>query len=151
MRVTIAAAVALAVGSSAGAQTAADLTTATPTSGTWNYAPTADGSEARFADAAGTAQLWVHCTHATRRVSIAKAATAAAPYLNVWTSSLSRSVASSFNAVTGRLTIELGTYDPLLDALANSRGRFGFTVGSLPPLVVPPGPEAAHVIEDCRA
>jgi hypothetical protein len=84
-------------------------------------------------------------------VTIAKAASAAAPSLVVWTSSLSRNIASSFNAVTSRLTIEVGPYDPLLDALANSRGRFAFTVGSLPPLVVPPGPEAAHVIEDCRA
>ena len=151
MRVSIAAALTLSVASSAGAQTAQDLATATPISGTWSYALTADGSEARFSDTAGAAQLWVHCTRATRRVTIAKAATAAMPSLNIWTSSLSRSVAASFDAKTGKLAIDVGAYDPLLDALANSRGRVGFTVGSQPPLVVPPWPEAAHVIEDCRA
>jgi hypothetical protein len=151
VQVRIAAAVALGLASSAGAQIVQDLATATPVSGTWSYAPTAGGSEARFADAGGMAQLWVHCTHATRRVTIAKAATVAAPFLNIWTSSESRSVASSFSPVTGKLTIDVGAYDRLLDALANSRGRVGFTAGNLPSLVVPPGPEAAHVIEDCRA
>jgi hypothetical protein len=151
MQVRIAAAVALGLASSAGGQVVQDLTTATPIFGTWSYAPTADGSEARFAGTGGVAQLWIDCTHATRRVTIAKAATVAAPFLNVWTSSESRSVPSSFNAATGKVTIDVGAYDPLLDGLANSRGRVGFTVANQPPLVVPPGPEAAHVIEDCRA
>jgi hypothetical protein len=75
---------------------------------------------------------------------------AAAPSLTVWTSSLERSVPSSFNPATRRLTIEFSANDPLLDALANSRGRLGFTVSSQPPLVVPAWPEAARVVEDCR-
>jgi hypothetical protein len=150
MRVPIAAALALSIASSAGAQATQDLTTATPIQGRWSYSATAEGSEASFADAAGTNQLWIHCTRATRRVTIAKAATATAPLLNVWTSSLSRSVGVNFNPATGRLTIDLGAYDPLLDAMANSRGRVGLIVGGQPPLVVPPWPEAAHVIEDCR-
>jgi DNA-binding transcriptional LysR family regulator len=93
----------------------------------------------------------VQCTRATRRVSIAKPATAAAPSLAVWTSSLTRSVPASFNPATGRLTIELAASDPLLDALSNSRGRLGFTVGSEPSLIVPAWAEPARVVEDCRA
>ena len=150
MRAAFAAVLAVAVASSAGAETTQDLTTATPISGTWSYAPTSDGTEASFANAVGTTQLWIHCTLATRRVTIAKAATAAAQSLNVWTSSLSRSVGANFNPATGRLTIDLGASDPLLDALANSRGRVGFVAGAQPPLVLPLWPEAAHVIEDCR-
>jgi hypothetical protein len=76
-----------------------------------------------------------------RRVTVSKADTAAAPTLNVWTSSISRSVASSFNQATGRLTIDLANYDPLLDAMTSSRGRIGFAAGSRPPLVVPPWAE----------
>ena len=148
MRLSIAAAFALAATSSLPAQ---DLSTATPIAGNWTYAATADGSEAVFANASGNPQLWVHCTRATRRMSIAKPATAAAPFLNVWTSSLTRSVASSFSPATARLTIDLAAADPLLDAIVSSRGRIGFTVTGQPSLVVPAWAEAARVIEDCRA
>ena len=147
MTFRIGAAFALLLPSSLGAQ---DLATATPIAGSWSYAPAADGSEATFADASGKPQLWLHCNRATRRVTISEAATAAQPAMNVWTSSLTKSVASSFSPTTGRLTIDLANYDPLLDALVSSRGRFAFTVAAQPPLVVPPWAEVARVIEDCR-
>ena len=153
MRMAIAAALAL-VSASLGAQTipaSTDLATATPIAGNWSYAATADGSEAVFSNTSSFAQLWVHCARSTRRVSIAKPATSAAPFLNVWTSSLTQSVAASFNPTTGRLSIELGALDPLLDAITSSRGRVGFSVANQPALVVPPWAEAARVIEDCRA
>jgi hypothetical protein len=152
MRFSIAAALALITAPSLEAQTttATDLSFAAPIAGNWNYAATPDGSEAIFADASSNPQLWVHCTRATRRVTIAKAANAAAPFLNVWTSSLTRSVASSFNPASARLTIELGAYDPLLDAITSSRGRVGFNAPGQPALVVPAWAEAARVIEDCR-
>jgi hypothetical protein len=148
MRLPIAAALALLVSLPAAAQ---DLRTATPIAGSWSYAPSADGSEAVFANATGSPQLWVHCTRSTRRVTISKAETAAAPAMNIWTSSLSRIVPSSFNPATGRLTSDLANYDPLLDAIVSSRGRVGFSAGTQPPLVVPPWAEVARVIEDCRA
>jgi hypothetical protein len=148
MQLPIAAALALLVAASASAE---DLSTATPIAGSWSYAPVADGSEAVFANSSGVPQLWVHCTRATRRVTISRPASAAAPSLNIWTSSLTRSAPSSFNPATGRLTIELANYDPLLDALVSSRGRIGFTIGTQRPLVVPPWAEPARVVEDCRA
>jgi hypothetical protein len=148
MRLPIAAALASLVASSVDAQ---DLSTATPIAGSWSYAPAPDGSEAVFANAAGSPQLWVHCSRASRRVTISKADTAASPTVTVWTSSLSRSVASSFSPATGRLTIDLANYDPLLDAIVSSRGRIGVSAGSQPSLVVPPWAEVARVIEDCRA
>jgi hypothetical protein len=146
----IAAALALIAASSLDAQNIPDLGTATPVDGAWSYAATTDGSEASFANASGSPQLWLHCTRATRRVSIAKAAGAAAPQLNVWTSSLTKSLPATFNTATARLAVELAAWDPLLDALATSRGRIGVSAGAQPPLVVPPWPELARVIEDCR-
>ena len=152
MQFSIAAASALIAASSLGAQTtpSPDLSTAPPITGNWTYAPTTDGSEAVFANSASNSQLWVHCMRATRRVTIARPASAAAPFINVWTSSLSRSVASSYDPATGRLTIDLANFDPLLDAIASSRGRVAFTVGTQPALVVPPWAQVARVIEDCR-
>jgi len=143
----IAGALALVAASLAGAQ---DYSTATPIAGSWSYGPAIDGSEAVFTNRTGSPQLWVHCTRSTRRVTISRPATAAAPFINIWTSSQTRSVASSFNPATGRLTIDLPAYDSLLDAIVSSRGRIAFTVGTQPPLVVPPWAESARVIEDCR-
>lgn len=140
----------LAAAAPLAAQGISDLGTAAPVAGNWTYVAAVDGSGAIFAGASGQPQLWVHCTRATRRVTIAKAATVAAPVLNLWTSSLTRAVPAAFNSMTGRLTIELTAFDPLLDAIAFSRGRVGFATGAQSPLVLPPWPEPARVIEDCR-
>jgi hypothetical protein len=150
MRFAIAAAFALIAAPSFAAQ-APDLATASPIAGNWTYAATSDGSEAVFANEGGFPQLWIECRRATRRVSLARPATAAAPLIDIWTSSQTRSVPASFNPATGRLTIVLDANDPLLDAIANSRGRLGFTVSPQPTLVVPAWAEAARVVEDCRA
>jgi len=150
MRSLIAAMISLAAAMPLDAQTVPDLSTATPIAGHWTYASVSDGSEATFADAS-TVQLWVHCTRAKRRVSIAKAATVFAPQLGIWSTGLTRNVAASFDAATGRLTAQFGAYDGLLDSVANSRGRIGFAAGRQPVLVVPAWPELARVVEDCRA
>jgi hypothetical protein len=151
MRKQILAAPALLAATPLAAQGVPDLATAVPITGQWTYNTAGDGSEARFADAAGTTQLSVHCTRATRRVTIAKAASAASPLLNVWTSAQTRSIPVSYNPATGQLSADLQAYDTLLDNMVMSRGRIGFTVGPQPPLVVPPWPEIARVVEDCRA
>ena len=151
MKLQIAAALALTLASSLHAQAIPDLSTAAVLPGTWRFAFSSGGSEATFSDSAGNPQLYVHCTRVTRRVSIAKRGTGATPFLQVWTSSMSRSVPASYNPAIGRITIDLASYDALLDAIASSRGRFGVGVVNQPALVLPPGGEAARVIEDCRA
>ena len=157
MRFVIAAAFALAQAASLSGQASPtptatqDLSYATPIAGSWAYSATADGSEATFSNPQGFAQLVIHCAIATRRVTIAKLAGAASPFLSVWSSSLTKSVPSSFNPATGRLTTDFAPYDPLLDAIASSRGRIGVTIAGQAPLVVPAWAETARVIEDCRA
>src|SRR4051794_28709071 len=99
MKFAFAAALALLTASSLHAQTAAaaappappapatiDLTFAKPIEGTWSYAATGGGSEVAFRDASARVQLTIRCTRALRQVTIAKPASAAAPFLFVWTS-----------------------------------------------------------------
>ena len=152
MRLSFAAALALVVPAALSAQTTTlDLSAATPIAGSWTYAATADGSEAVFVNPSASPQLWIHCAKATRRVSVAKPATGAAPFLQLWTSSAARSIPASYNPLTNRITAELTAYDPLLDALAFSRGRIAVGVTGLPALVAPAWPEIARVVEDCRS
>ena len=149
MRSLIAATISLAAAMPLDAQTVPDLSTATPIAGHWTYASVSDGSEATFADASAV-QLWVHCARATRRVTSPRRH-GFAPQLGIWSTGLTRNVAASFDAATGRLTAQFGAYDGLLDSVANSRGRIGFAAGTQPVLVVPAWPELARVVEDCRA
>jgi len=154
MKFALAAALALITASSLQAQTttpAVDYAVATPLAGSWSWSATAGGSEASFGTSPATPQLVLTCTRATRRVTIARPATAAAPFLTLWTTSFSRDVPASFNPLTNRISIEIPAYDPLLDALAFSRGRLAVGVKGQALAVLPAWPEVARVIEDCRA
>ena len=127
-----------------------DVETLQPISGVWSYRAIAGGSEADFIDSAATVRLILRCDQAARTVSIVRTGVpAAAPVLSIWTSSLARSVPSSFLA-TKELTATLAATDPLLDSIAFSRGRFATAASGAPIATVPATAEPARVIEDCR-
>ena len=128
---------------------AVDLSYATPAAGSWSYALTADGSQAVFRNSA-LAQLTIRCARSARVVTIAKPASAAAPFLFVWTSTQVRSIPASFDPATGQLSARLNAFDSMLDAVAFSKGRVGVSIAGTPALVVPSWAEPARVIEDCR-
>jgi hypothetical protein len=102
--------------------------------GQWSYLVTATGSEARY-----DGYLAVRCDRSTRTVTIMRPG-AASSVMTVATSSVTRSI-----PVGGRLLAN----DPLLDAIAFSRGRF-LVAGGGETLAIPSWPEAARSIEDCR-
>ena len=52
--------------------------------------------------------------------------------------------------VAGALAVTLDARDPLLDAMAFSRGRFAIEVAGQPALYLPSWSEVGRVIEDCR-
>ena len=156
MKFIIAAALALSAASSLQAQTtttapALDFSTATPIAGSWNYAAVQGGSEATFVNASNQPQLTITCVRVTRQVTISKPATGAAPFILVWTTTLTRNLPSGYNPATARLSATVSASDPVLDAMAFSRGRIGFSALSQPALIVPAWPEVGRVVEDCRA
>ncbi len=139
---------------SAAAQTVArpaiDFSTARITAGSWGYQPVPGGSAARFVDATGTVRFALECSKATRLVTISRSAVVASPGLFVWTTDASRSLGARFDPATMRMVVQLAARDPLLDAIAFSRGRIAVTMSGAEPLVMPAWPEAARTIEDCR-
>ena len=104
-------------------------------SGQWSHFATAGGSIAMY----GT-HIQLRCERATRTVVITRPNSAPAA-LTIATDSVTRTLPAS-----GRLTAN----DPLLDAMAFSRGRFIVSGGTGPAIAVPSWPEAARSIEDCR-
>ena len=128
-----------------------DLDAVQPISGTWSYRAIEGGSESDFIDAAATVRLKIGCNRAARTVSITRTGVgAAAPTLTVWTSSLSRSVPARFLS-TKELVADMAATDPLLDAMAFSRGRLATAAQGAPMVAVPAWPEIDRVIEDCRS
>ena len=105
------------------------------TPGQWDHVATADGSEARYSSV-----LSIRCDRQTRTVTISLPAQPTAT-LTVATSALTRQLPAG-----GRLSAT----DPLLDAMAFSRGRFLVSAGTGSILAIPSWPEAARAIEDCR-
>ena len=127
-----------------------DFSTARITAGMWTYQTVPGGSAARFVDATGSTRFALECSKATRRVTISRNSNVAAPGLFIWTTDASRSVGARFDAAAMRVALELGARDPLLDAIAFSRGRIAVVMTGAEPLVMPAWPEAARTIEDCR-
>lgn len=80
-------------------------------------------------------------------MSLSRSGAAVAP-LTVRTSSLARTVAVQPSGAS--VAVALAARDPLLDAMAFSRGRFIVEQHGAPTLVVPAWAEVGRVVEDCR-
>ena len=127
-----------------------DFSTAPITAGSWAYQAVPGGSAARFMDSTGTARFALECSKATRRVTISRASATSAPGLFIWTTDASRSIGARFEPTAMLVALELAARDPLLDAMAYSRGRIAVVMTGAEALIMPAWPEAARTIEDCR-
>jgi hypothetical protein len=107
---------------------------------------------ARFGDAA-TVRLTMRC-EAGGQVSLGYYGPAAAPAaMTVRTEFMERAigqVVAGSGAGAPQLVGTIPARDPLLDAMAFSKGRFALEVAGGAPLYVPAYPEVTRVIEDCR-
>ncbi len=57
---------------------------------------------------------------------------------------------SALESRPGVVTVAIAARDPILDAMAFSRGRFAIETMGLPTLYVPSWSEVSRVVEDCR-
>lgn len=116
--------------------------------GDWTWSMAGGRSTARFAGGA----LSFTCDRAAGTVTMARAGTAQAPVaMTVLTSSQTRPLTGE--PVAGpppALAVKFPARDPLLDAMAFSRGQFAVETAGLETLYPPSWPEIARVIEDCR-
>jgi len=119
------------------------------TPGAWTYRRDAAGSRADFAAQGGGAGASLTC-EADRRVRL-RLAGRPATSVTVRASAASRTLALAAAAAPGAGAVaELAATDPLLDAMAFSRGRFAIEQAGQPPLSLPAWAEVGRVIEDCR-
>lgn len=121
-----------------------DWRDAPQTSGDWVYA----GHTARFVSAEGTL-FAMTCNRAAGSMTLSRAGSANASLpMTIVTTSEVRTVAVVQGA--GGVQATLAVNDPLLDAMAFSRGRFAVETSGISALYLPAWAEVGRVIEDCR-
>jgi hypothetical protein len=124
------------------------------TPGDWTYVAESGETLAVFGTGRTpeTVQLIIRCNRQTRRVGLARAGTAAGQVeMLVRTETQDRSLtASPVQGSAALIVAELAASDPLLDAIAFSRGRFAVDVPGTDPVYAPAWPEITRVVEDCR-
>jgi len=112
--------------------------------GEWSYRAAAGGSEASYGPADGAAGFVIRCDQAGRQVVLERRPAGSPGGMTLRTS-------FGLYALPAAAPVTLPASDPILDALAFSRGRFSVEAPGVPILVIPARPEAARVVEDCRS
>jgi len=114
--------------------------------GDWHYRRAGTTTRASFA-APGESPLFELVCEGGGQVALLRRGEGAQA-LRVLTESVERTLPATSRA--GAIAALLPARDPLLDAMAFSKGRFGVSVQGLPTLYLPAWPEVTRVIEDCR-
>ncbi len=121
------------------------------TPGDWFYRPQPPGSVASFGPPQSEASLQLRCDPASGAIELARTGAATSATMTIRTETADRALTAQ--VVEGPLPTTVARVqarDPLLDAMAFSKGRFAVEVAGLSPLYVPAWPEVTRVIEDCR-
>jgi hypothetical protein len=120
--------------------------------GNWVYSRDSRGSIGYFGETGKNALVTLRCDKARNRIYLSRSGELAQPQMQVKTSSTSKTLtAASAGGTPPYVAAELSTLDPILDAMAYSRGRFTVEAGGLQPLAIPAWAEISRIIEDCRA
>ena len=132
------------------------------TPGAWTYTQEASGSAARFGQPGAAPLLLLRCDRTRPAVliqrpsqgsSLGSGTLAAAITTSSGARRLGATPANGSPVAQNapiQFEIALGTADPLLDAMAFSRGRFMIEMSGAPTLILPAWAEVGRVIEDCR-
>lgn len=122
------------------------------TPGEWTYAPGSGATMASFTDRGGARLFSIGCNQQTLAVTLFRPSETPGPApIKVLTETATRMLdaLSANDGMTG-LAVQLPARDPLLDAMAISKGRFAVETAGLPTLYLPSWAEVSRVIEDCR-
>lgn len=121
------------------------------TPGDWAYGASGANSFARFGAGTAAPRFSVACTATTRQIVLTRheAAGARGNTLTVRAERSTRALGGQLSADRTAINVALPASDPLLAAMAFSRGRFAVEAEGLPTLYIPAWPEVTRVIEDC--
>ncbi|WP_284125926.1 hypothetical protein [Parerythrobacter aestuarii] len=121
------------------------------TPGDWSYRDGPATSIAVFVETGGMESFAIVCTKGGE-VTLSRAGRASQPVpLQIITETGRQFFNAEPDASGGSfLNVQLRSRNPILDAMALSRGRFGIETAGLKTLYLPAWAEVTRVIEDCR-
>lgn len=122
------------------------------TPGDWYLRPDGANSRALFGQVGQEATFSLTCYRARGQITLARGGGAAQPVaMRILTETATRTLSAQPQAgPPPSLVATLAARDPLLDAMAFSKGRFAVETAGQPTLYIPSWPEVTRVIEDCR-
>lgn len=122
------------------------------TPGTWFYADLPDQSRAVYGESRDTAVFLITCLKSDRVISLVRAnRLARAKLAKIRTETIERSLTLAPKTETDSvISASIPANDPLLDAMAITKGRFAVETAGMPTLYLPAWVEVSRVIEDCR-
>jgi hypothetical protein len=119
--------------------------------GDWRYEVVSDATTARFGEAAREWRFALSCDKRAGMVRLVRSVQGSTDRaLTIRTETANRAMAAKAAADGSMLSATLPARDPLLDAMALTRGRFAVEVEGAPTLYLPAWAEVTRVIEDCR-
>ena len=121
------------------------------TPGDWTYSRDSRGSVGQFGASGRRAMLSLRCDMQTRRVTLLREASAPAQHMVIRTSSMTKQLPAQLTGGTlAYVAAEIMSNDPILDAMAFSRGRILVEAEGQQPVILPSWAEIARIVEDCR-
>ena len=121
------------------------------TPGNWTYRRDGRGSVAQFGASGRNPTISFRCDLEKRRVTLSREGSAPGARLVIRTSTMTKTMAATTSdANSTYLTTDIATTDPILDAMAFSRGRVLVEMEGQQPVILPSWAEIARVVEDCR-
>lgn len=123
------------------------------TPGDWAYVSETEASFAYFEDTANPDDIrfMLRCDRVTRQVMLARGSPAPGEVMmRIRTETRDQLLTAEPVPMTGLVAVSLSANDPLLDAMAVTKGRFAVEVEGMQPLYIPAWAEVTRVIEDCR-
>ncbi|WP_181815668.1 hypothetical protein [Alteripontixanthobacter maritimus] len=136
----------------AAAPNSTDWMDAPLTAGDWSYASGSSLTRATFGPPGGNALFGIECLRGSGQMRLVRSGGSTQDIsIRVRTESAERLLTAQPDAGGGPFVAAfLNARDPLLDAMAFSKGRFAIGAQGRDTLYVPAYPEVTRVIEDCR-
>ena len=122
------------------------------TPGDWTYVNSGSGGYANFGTSPANTRFTIWCDRPQRRVDLIRPESfTGTRTMRIVTETTTRILEANPSSSRGnQIVASLSANDPLLDAMAITRGHFGIETEGLPTLYLPAWPEISRVIEDCR-
>jgi len=121
------------------------------TPGEWTYRRDARGSVGLFGTMGQNARIMLRCDMQAGRLYLSREGSGSGRPMVIRTSSAMKEFAANVTAgTTTYFVAEIMPSDPILDAMAFSRGRVLVEVDGQQPVVLPSWAEITHIVEDCR-